>query len=92
MSWPQRRSDKQGLSNGVIPQGTWRKGPLFEQLSVHPLSTQYLMPTLIRFFIGESLHGGLADIRRRDDWWSHPILGQIQLPTRHKQNHKSYVE
>jgi hypothetical protein len=47
-------SDQQGLSNGVIPQGYWRKGPLFERLSVHPLSTQYLMPTLIRFFIGES--------------------------------------
>jgi ubiquitin conjugation factor E4 B len=48
-----KRADRQGLSNGVIPQGYWRKGPLYERLGVHPLSTQYLMPTLIRFFIGE---------------------------------------
>lgn len=35
--------------------GHYRKGPLYDRLNVHPLSTKYLMPSLIRFFIGESL-------------------------------------
>jgi ubiquitin conjugation factor E4 B len=41
------------LAHGLWPMGYWRKGALFDRLSVHPLSTQHLMPTLIRFFIGE---------------------------------------
>ncbi|BEI85504.1 hypothetical protein CcaverHIS002_0509050 [Cutaneotrichosporon cavernicola] len=41
------------LANGLYPVGYWRKGPLFDQLSVLPLSTEQLMPTLIRFFIGK---------------------------------------
>jgi ubiquitin conjugation factor E4 B len=40
------------LSYGLWPMGYWRKGALYDRLSVHNLSTQYLMPTLIRFFIG----------------------------------------
>jgi len=41
------------LSNGLYPVGYHRKGPLFDRLSVHPLSTKHLMPVLIRFFIGK---------------------------------------
>ena len=87
----------QGLSNGLIPQGYWRKGPLFDRLDIHPLSTQYLMPTLIRFFIGENSSSGQERIcswlpRRRNDWRSYAILGQIQLQTRHQPHHKSHVE
>jgi ubiquitin conjugation factor E4 B len=43
----------QALSNGLYPMGYYRHGPLFDRLSVFPLSTSYLMPAMIRFFIGK---------------------------------------
>ncbi|RXK40337.1 ubiquitin-conjugation factor E4 B, partial [Tremella mesenterica] len=46
------------LAHGLYPVGYWRKGPMFDRLSYHPLSTQYLMPTLIRFFIDVEMTGG----------------------------------
>ncbi len=46
--------DGQILANGLYPVGYFRKGTLFERLGTHSLSTQCLMPTLIRFFIGMS--------------------------------------
>jgi ubiquitin conjugation factor E4 B len=46
------------LSHGLQPVGYWRKGTLFDRLSTHSLSTQYLMPTLIRFFIDVESTGG----------------------------------
>lgn len=41
--------------------GRWRKGALFDRLSVNALSTQYLMPTLIQFFIGKPTASPDAD-------------------------------
>jgi hypothetical protein len=79
------------LSIGVQPWGYFRKGIFYENLVEHPLATQHLMPTLIRFFVGElvgcgnmfyrivQLMCGLPLTRRRDDWRSHSILGQVQL-------------
>ena len=43
---------RQILANGLYPVGYYRKGTLFDRLGLHALSTQYLMPALIRFFIG----------------------------------------
>lgn len=43
------------LSNGLYPVGYHRRGPMFDRLSVHPVSIQYLMPALIRFFIGKQM-------------------------------------
>ncbi|WWD17165.1 hypothetical protein CI109_101603 [Kwoniella shandongensis] len=39
------------LSYGLWPMGYWRRGALFDRLSVHEMSTKHLMPTLIRFYI-----------------------------------------
>lgn len=46
------------IANGLYPTGYWRKGTLFDRLSVHSLSTDYLMPTLIRFWIDVEATGG----------------------------------
>lgn len=46
------------LAHGLYPVGYWRKGPIFDRLSVHSLSTEYLMSTLIRFFIDVEMTGG----------------------------------
>lgn len=72
------------LANGLYPVGYWRKGPLFDQLSVLPLSTEQLMPTLIRFFIDVEMTGGHTQFWdkfnfRRDisriikSMWSNPL-------------------
>lgn len=42
------------LAIGVQPWGYFRKGIFYENLIYHPLATEHLMPTLIRFFIGKS--------------------------------------
>lgn len=46
------------LANGLYPVGYWRKGTLFDRLSLHSLSTTHLMPALIRFFIDVESTGG----------------------------------
>ncbi|KLT45417.1 hypothetical protein CC85DRAFT_282483 [Cutaneotrichosporon oleaginosum] len=72
------------LANGLYPVGYWRRGPLFDQLSVLPLSTEHLMPTLIRFFIDVEMTGGHTQFWdkfsfRRDisriikSMWSNPL-------------------
>jgi ubiquitin conjugation factor E4 B len=43
------------LSIGVQPWGYFRKGIFYDNLVEHPLAVQHLMPTLVRFFVGESL-------------------------------------
>ena len=55
------RGSTQILSNGLYGVGHSRKGVLYDRLIAHPMSTQYLMPTVIRFFIGE-----LANCRARN--------------------------
>ncbi|ODO06452.1 ubiquitin-conjugation factor E4 B [Cryptococcus wingfieldii CBS 7118] len=46
------------LSYGLYPAGYWRQGPLFDRLSVLGVSTEHLMPTLIRFYIDVEATGG----------------------------------
>lgn len=46
------------IANGLYPTGYWRKGTIFDRLSVHSFSTDHLMPTLIRFWIDVEATGG----------------------------------
>ncbi|KAL7421849.1 Ubiquitin conjugation factor E4 [Cryptotrichosporon argae] len=82
------------LSNGLYAAGHHRKGPLFDRLSVHPMSTEYLMPSLIRFFIDVEATGGHTQFWdkfsfRRDishifrSLWSNPLHRESFVKTRH---------
>ncbi|WVQ99567.1 hypothetical protein IAU59_006703 [Kwoniella sp. CBS 9459] len=82
------------LSYGLWPMGYWRKGALFDRLSVHSLSTDYLMPTLIRFFIDVESTGGHTQFWdkfnfRRDiqrifkSMWTNPLHREAFVKTRH---------
>ncbi|OCF74479.1 ubiquitin-conjugation factor E4 B [Kwoniella mangroviensis CBS 8886] len=82
------------LSYGLWPMGYWRKGALFDRLSVHSLSTEYLMPTLIRFFIDVEATGGHTQFWdkfnfRRDiqrifkSMWENPLHREAFVKTRH---------
>ncbi|WVF71299.1 hypothetical protein IAT40_006102 [Kwoniella sp. CBS 6097] len=82
------------LSYGLWPMGYWRKGALFDRLSVHSLSTDYLMPTLIRFFIDVEATGGHTQFWdkfnfRRDiqrifkSMWTNPLHREAFVKTRH---------
>lgn len=72
------------LANGLQPQGYHRRGFMFDRLGVHSVATQYLMPTLIRFFIDVEMTGGHTQFWdkfnfRRDishiikSLWSNPL-------------------
>ncbi|WVQ67519.1 uncharacterized protein L199_005719 [Kwoniella botswanensis] len=79
------------LSYGLWPMGYWRKGALFDRLSVHSLSTEYLMPTLIRFFIATGGHTQFWDKFnfRRDiqrifkSMWENPLHREAFVKSRH---------
>nr|XP_019046475.1 ubiquitin-conjugation factor E4 B [Kwoniella bestiolae CBS 10118]OCF25405.1 ubiquitin-conjugation factor E4 B [Kwoniella bestiolae CBS 10118] len=83
------------LSYGLWPMGYWRKGALFDRLSVHSLSTEYLMPTLIRFFIDVEATGGHTqfwdkfNFSRRDiqrifkSMWENPLHREAFVKARH---------
>ncbi|KAL1411414.1 Ubiquitin conjugation factor E4 [Vanrija albida] len=82
------------LSNGLYPVGYHRRGPIFDRLSVHPLSIQYLMPSLIRFFIDVEMTGGHTQFWdkfsfRRDishiikSMWSNPLHREAFVKARH---------
>lgn len=46
------------LANGLVPVGYYRKGTLYDRLTVLPAATDFLMPTIIRFFIDVEATGG----------------------------------
>ncbi|WOO81182.1 Ubiquitin conjugation factor E4 [Vanrija pseudolonga] len=82
------------LSNGLYPAGYHRRGPMFDRLSVHPVSIQYLMPALIRFFIDVEMTGGHTQFWdkfsfRRDishiikAMWSNPLHREAFVKARH---------
>ncbi|OCF33004.1 ubiquitin-conjugation factor E4 B [Kwoniella heveanensis BCC8398] len=82
------------LSYGLWPMGYWRKGALFDRLSVHSLSTDHLMPTLIRFFIDVEITGGHTQFWdkfnfRRDiqrifkSMWTNPLHREAFVKSRH---------
>nr|XP_018262826.1 ubiquitin-conjugation factor E4 B [Kwoniella dejecticola CBS 10117]OBR84984.1 ubiquitin-conjugation factor E4 B [Kwoniella dejecticola CBS 10117] len=79
------------LSYGLWPTGYWRKGALFDRLSIHGLSTEYLMPTLIRFFIDVESTGGHTQFwgDRRNiqrifkSMWENPLHREAFVKARH---------
>nr|XP_019011039.1 ubiquitin-conjugation factor E4 B [Kwoniella pini CBS 10737]OCF49820.1 ubiquitin-conjugation factor E4 B [Kwoniella pini CBS 10737] len=79
------------LSYGLWPMGYWRKGALFDRLSVHSLSTDYLMPTLIRFFIDVESTGGHTQFwgesrniqRIFKSMWENPLHREAFVKARH---------
>jgi ubiquitin conjugation factor E4 B len=81
------------IANGLYPTGYWRKGTLFDRLSVHSLSTEHLMPTLIRFWIDVEATGGHTQFWdkfnfRRDisrifkSMWSNPLHREAFVKSR----------
>ncbi|WVQ80243.1 hypothetical protein IAT38_002348 [Cryptococcus sp. DSM 104549] len=82
------------LSYGLYPVGYWRKGPLFDRLSILGISTDHLMPTLIRFFIDVEMTGGHTQFWdkfnfRRDIghifkvMWTNPLHREAFVKSRH---------
>ncbi|WWC89190.1 uncharacterized protein L201_004108 [Kwoniella dendrophila CBS 6074] len=76
------------LSYGLWPMGYWRKGALFDRLSVHSLSTEFLMPTLIRFFIGHTQFWDKFNFRRDiqrifKSLWENPLHREAFVKARH---------
>ncbi|CAD6576435.1 MAG: hypothetical protein TREMPRED_001677 [Tremellales sp. Tagirdzhanova-0007] len=82
------------LANGLYPVGYYRKGTLFDRLGLHALSTQYLMPALIRFFIDVEVTGGHTQFWdkfnfRRDisrifkSMWENPLHREAFVQARH---------
>ncbi|ODN80543.1 hypothetical protein, variant 2 [Cryptococcus amylolentus CBS 6039] len=82
------------LSYGLYPVGYWRQGPLFDRLSVLGVSTEHLMPTLIRFYIDVEATGGHTQFwdkfnYRRDmghifkALWGNPLHREAFIKSRH---------
>ncbi|KAK4689997.1 ubiquitin conjugation factor E4 B, partial [Tremellales sp. Uapishka_1] len=82
------------LAHGLYPVNYHRKGTLFERLSYHNLSTEFLMPTLIRFFIDVEMTGGHTQFWdkfsfRRDisriikSMWENPLHREAFIKSRH---------
>ena len=82
------------LANGLYPVGYFRKGTLYDTLTVDPMATTYLMPSLIRFFIEVEHTGGHTQFWdkfnfRRDmsriirSLWDNPLHRQAFIQARH---------
>ncbi|KAK8864525.1 hypothetical protein IAR55_001775 [Kwoniella newhampshirensis] len=82
------------LAYGLWPMGYWRRGALFDRLSVHSISTEHLMPTLIRFYIDVEMTGGHTQFWdkfnfRRDisrifkSMWTNPLHREAFVKARH---------
>lgn len=69
------------LVHGLQPVGYYRKGTLYDRLSTHSLSTEYLMPMLIRFFIDVESTGGSSQFYGKFRCFF--ADRQIQFPPRH---------
>ncbi|KAK1924344.1 ubiquitin elongating factor core-domain-containing protein [Papiliotrema laurentii] len=82
------------LANGLYPVGYYPKGTLFDRLGINPLSTEFLMPTMIRFFIDVEHTGGHTQFWdkfnfRRDmsriirTMWNNPLHREAFIKSRH---------
>lgn len=82
------------LAIGCQPHGYFRKGMFYDNLCYHPLATQHLMPTLVRFFIDVEMTGGHTqfwdkfNIRRDIDvifkaMWDQPLHRDAFVKARH---------
>ncbi|ORX35769.1 ubiquitin elongating factor core-domain-containing protein [Kockovaella imperatae] len=82
------------LSNGLYSSAHHRKGIFFDRLSLHSISSEYLMPSIIRFFIEVESTGGHTQFWdkfnfRRDmshifrSLWDSPLFRASFVKSRH---------